>query len=155
MATAISFFFKKKHGNVKLLKKKKLNNCKKMKKYIPLVEQYYVQQKELSLKKNTKIVKLKLHIKQAKEILQDLRVNIRNRKFKDYNDEIHFFKQVKPSIYADFIFYNNQLKYQVGKPNSTNSILKNYLKNELKKLEVKKRGLTSEVTSQKKCGTVS
>lgn len=139
MATAISFFFKKKHGNVKLLKKKKLNNCKKMKKYIPLVEQYYVQQKEHALKKNTKIVKLKLHIKQAKEILQDLRVNIRNRKFKDNNDEIHFFKQVKPSIYADFIFYNNQLKYQVSKPNTTNSILKNYLKNELKKLEIKKR----------------
>ena len=41
-------------------------------------------------------------------------------------------------FYADFIFYNNQLKYQVSKPNTTNSILKNYFKNELKKLESKK-----------------
>jgi hypothetical protein len=110
-----------------------------MKNHITLVEQYFVQQKEHELKKITKSVKLKLQINQSKEILYDLRINIRIRKFKDKNEEIHFFKSVKPSIYADFIFYNNQLKYQVSKPNTTNSILKNYLKNELNKLEVKKR----------------
>lgn len=110
-----------------------------MKNHITLVEQYYVQQKEHELKKITKNEKLKLQINQSKEILYDLRVNIRNRKFKDNNEEIHFFKSVKPTMYADFIFYNNQLKYQVSKPNTTNSILKSYLKNELKKLETKKR----------------
>lgn len=110
-----------------------------MKNHITLVEQYYVQQKEHELKKITKNEKLKLQINQSKEILYYLRVNIRNRKFKDNNEEIHFFKSVKPTMYADFIFYNNQLKYQVSKPNTTNSILKSYLKNELKKLEAKKR----------------
>ena len=110
-----------------------------MKNHITLVEQYYVQQKEHELKKITKNEKLRLQINQSKEILCDLRVNIRNRKFKDNKEEIHFFKSVKPSIYADFIFYNNQLKYQISKPNTTNSILKNYLKNELKKLESQKR----------------
>lgn len=110
-----------------------------MKNQITLVEQYYVQQKEHELKKITKNEKLKLQINQSKEILYDLRVNIRSRKFEDNHEEIHFFKSVKPSIYADFIFYNNQLKYQVSKPNTTNSILKSYLKNELKKLEAKKR----------------
>ena len=110
-----------------------------MKNHITLVEQYFVQQKEHELKKITKNEKLKLQINQSKEIIYDLRVNIRNRKFEDNNEEIQFFKSVKPTIYADFIFYNNQLKYQVSKPNSTNSILKGYLKNELKKLEAKKR----------------
>lgn len=110
-----------------------------MKNHITLVEQYFVQQKEHELKKITKNEKLKLQINQSKEIIYDLRVNIRNRKFEDNNEEIQFFKSVKPTIYADFIFYNNQLKYQVSKPNSTNSILKSYLKNELKKLEAKKR----------------
>lgn len=110
-----------------------------MKNYIPLVEQYYVQQKEHALKKITKNEKLKLHIKLAKEILHNLRLNIRNRKFENFDEEIHFFKHIKPNIYAEFIFYNNQLKYQVNKPNTTNSILKNYLKNELKKIESQKR----------------
>jgi hypothetical protein len=68
-----------------------------------------------------------------------LRLYIRNNKFIDDNDEIHFFKNIKPHIHADFIFYNSQLKFETNKPNTTNSILKNYLKNELKKLESKKR----------------
>lgn len=110
-----------------------------MKKNIPLVEQYYVQQKKHAIKKITKIEKLKLQLKLAKEVLNDLRVYIRNNKFRDAKEEVHFFKNIKPNIYADFIFYNSQLKYQVNKPNTTNSILKNYFKNELKKLESKKR----------------
>lgn len=113
-----------------------------MKRIIPLVEEYNLQQKELAQKNFSKInktEKLKLQLKQAKEVLNNLRIYIRNNKFKNSDDEIDFFKHIKPSIYADFIFYNNQLKYKVNKPNSTNSILRNYLKNELKKLELKKR----------------
>ena len=109
-----------------------------MKNYIPLVEQYYVQQKKHVDKKGTKTEKLKLQLKQAKEVLNDLRIYIRKNKFRDGNEEIHFFKNIKPNIYADFIFYNNQLKYQVSKPNTTNSIFKNHFKNELKKLESQK-----------------
>lgn len=110
-----------------------------MKNNIPLVEQYYAQQKKYTDEKINKIEKLKLQLKQAKEVLNDLRVYVRNNKFKNSDEEIYFFKNIKPSIYADFIFYNNQLKYQVSKPNTTNSILKNHLKNELKKLESQKR----------------
>lgn len=71
--------------------------------------------------------------------MNDLRVYIRNNKFKDSDEEIDFFKHIKPNIYADFIFYNSLLKYHVNKPNTTNSISKNYFKNELKKSESKKR----------------
>lgn len=106
---------------------------------IPLVEQYYVQQKQHAIKKVTRSVKLKLQLKQAKEVLNNLRIYIRATKFEEPKEEIHFFKHIKPNIYADFIFYNSQLKYQVNKPNTINSVLKNYLKNELKKLESQKR----------------
>ncbi|MDG2357721.1 MAG: RteC domain-containing protein [Polaribacter sp.] len=109
-----------------------------MKNKIPLVEQYYVHQKKYVDKKTNENARLKYQLKLAKEILNDLRVYVRNNKFKDAKNEIHFFKHIKPNIYADFIFYNSQLKYQVNKPNTTNSILKNYFKNELKKLESKK-----------------
>ncbi|WP_159951365.1 RteC domain-containing protein [Polaribacter septentrionalilitoris] len=110
-----------------------------MKKSIPLVEQYYVQQKKHAEKKIPETEKLNLQLELAKEVLNDLRVYIRTNKFKDSDEEIDFFKNIKPNIYADFIFYNSLLKYHVNKPNTTNSILKNYFKNELKKLESKKR----------------
>ena len=110
-----------------------------MKKITSFLEQYYVQQKQHALKEIIIIEKLKLQLKQSKEVLHNLRVYVRNRKFKDNKEETYFFKNIKPIIYADFIFYSNQLKYQISKPNTTNSILKNYLKNKLKKLESKKR----------------
>ena len=110
-----------------------------MKRILPLIEQYHAQQKKHAQKKNNKVQILKAQIQEAKDLLSNLRVNIRSTKFKDTSEEIQFFKHIKPSIYADFIFYSSQLKFQVSKPNSTNSILKNYLKNELKKLENKKR----------------
>lgn len=110
-----------------------------MKRILPLIEQYHAQQKKHAQKKNNKVQILKAQIQEAKDLLNNLRVNIRSTKFKDTSEEIQFFKHIKPSIYADFIFYSSQLKFQVSKPNSTNSILKNYLKNELKKLENKKR----------------
>lgn len=113
-----------------------------MKRIIPLVEEYNLQQNKLAKNKElriNKIEKLNIQLKQVKEALAKLRIYLRNNKFKDSNEEIYFFKYLKPRIYGDFIFYKSQLKYQVNKPNTTNSILKNYLKNELKKLEVKKR----------------
>lgn len=85
------------------------------------------------------IKKLKDQIKLTKELLDKLRVHIRGHKFKDQKDETYFFKHVKPSICADLIYYKSQLKYQISKPNTINSLSKNYLKNQLKKLESKKR----------------
>ncbi|MEN8857372.1 MAG: RteC domain-containing protein [Flavobacteriaceae bacterium] len=110
-----------------------------MKNKIPLVEQYYVLQKKYTNDKINNVEKLNLQLELAKEVLNDLRVYIRTNKFKDSDEEIDFFKHIKPNIYADYIFYNSLLKYHVNKPNTTNSILKNHLKNELKKLESEKR----------------
>ena len=69
-----------------------------MKKINLLVEQYNVQQKKHATKKVTKIDKLRLLQKQVKEFLKHLRLYIRNNKFIDDNDEIHFFKNIKPHI---------------------------------------------------------
>lgn len=131
------FFCKRNRRNENI--KENPKQLQKMKNNIPLVEQYYVQQKKYNNEKINNIVKLNFQLELAKEVLNDLRVYIRNNKFKDSDEEIDFFKYIKPNIYADFIFYNSLLKYHVNKPNTTNSILKNYFKNELKKLESKKR----------------
>jgi hypothetical protein len=110
-----------------------------MKRILLLFEQYNVRQKDLVLKENISIDILKSQIDISKDTLQRLKVSIRNIKFKNHTEEIYFFKQIKPNIYADFIFYTEQLRYLIGKPNTTNQILKNYIKKELKKRERKKR----------------
>jgi hypothetical protein len=110
-----------------------------MKRILLLFEQHNVRQKDVVLKENISIDLLKSQIDISKDTLQKLKVSIRNIKFKNHAEEIYFFKQIKPNIYAYFIFYTEQLKYLIGKPNTTNPILKNYIKNELKKRERKKR----------------
>jgi len=110
-----------------------------MKKINSLLKDYAELKNEVVLQKLERTTHLKEHIKIAKNFLHQLRLYVRDYKFLSSKDEIHFFKNIKPHIHADFIFYNSQLKFETNKPNTTNSILKNYLKNELKKLESKKR----------------
>lgn len=110
-----------------------------MKKIIPLIEKYKRQQESLIRNRKDKVTRLKFQIKEAEKLLNQLRINLRSTKFSNTKEEIQFFKHLKPSIYADLIFFSSQLKYHISKPNATNSILKNYLKNELKKLEQQKK----------------
>jgi hypothetical protein len=110
-----------------------------MKRINSLLKDYAELKNEVVLQKLERTTHLKEHIKIAKNFLHQLRLYVRDYKFLSSKDEIHFFKNIKPHIHADFIFYNSQLKFETNKPNTTNSILKNYLKNELKKLESKKR----------------
>jgi hypothetical protein len=110
-----------------------------MKKILLLFEQHNVRQKDLVLKEKMSIDVLKSQIEISKDTLHELRVNLRNFKFKNHTEEIYFFKEIKPNIYANLIFYTEQLKYLISKPNSTNPVLKNYIKNELKKIEAKKK----------------
>lgn len=110
-----------------------------MKSINPLIANYHSQKQIEDKMQVTCIKKLKDQIKLTKELLVKLRVHVRNHKFKDLKEEIYFFKHIKPCICAVLIYYKNQLKYQVSKPNTINSLSKNYLKNQLKKLESKKR----------------
>jgi len=110
-----------------------------MKSINPLIANYHSQKLIQDKMQIICIKKLKNQIKLTKELLDKLRVHIRNHQFKDQKEEIYFFKHIKPSICADLIYFKSQLKYQLSKPNTINSLYKNYLKNQLKKLESKKR----------------
>ena len=88
-----------------------------MKKLIPLVEKYYAQQQKHEEKVKTKVEILKLKLTTSKELLNKLRFKIRDTVFKDNQDEINFFKNTKPKICADFIYYSTQIQYLHSKPN--------------------------------------
>ena len=110
-----------------------------MKKILLLVQQYRVQQKQISESNEPTTVRLQKHITNSRKIIHEFRLNIRNAQFKDRSEEIYFFKKIKPAIYADYMLHLNQLNYYSCKPNSTKTVQKQFIKSLLKKLERQKR----------------
>lgn len=55
--------------------------------------------------------------------------------FKSEQEEIHFFKDVKPQFTSRLIYYNAVYNIEMKKPNGGNRILKKYYNNELLKLK--------------------
>ncbi|MCL9806968.1 RteC domain-containing protein [Flavobacterium amniphilum] len=75
----------------------------------------------------------------AIEIILNAKENLRNivlkNQFKSQDDEIQFFKEIKPQFTSKIIYYNTILKIEMKKPNGGNRILKKYYNNELIKLK--------------------
>ena len=71
-------------------------------------------------------------ILKAKESLRNV---VLKNQFKSQDEEIQFFKEIKPQFTSKIIFYNSILKIEMKKPNGGNRILKKYYNNELIKLK--------------------
>lgn len=69
------------------------------------------------------------------EILQKLKVYVRNHKFASNDDEILFFKEIKPSIYSKLIFFIKIFNIESKRPTGSDKSQKRYLINELNKVE--------------------
>ena len=110
-----------------------------MKKISSLLDSYTVWKKTVELQKLERTKYLKEHIKKAKSVLHNLRLQIRDFYFESKEDEIKFFKYLKPEVCADLIVSNAQLNYIVCKPKSTIQFQKDFIKENLKKLESQKR----------------
>ncbi len=55
--------------------------------------------------------------------------------FKNQQEEIHFFKQIKPLFIAKLIYYNSIYKIETKRPHGGGKIIKKYLYNELSKIK--------------------
>lgn len=66
---------------------------------------------------------------------ESLRVVIQKTSFKSQEEEIQFFKEIKPQFTSKIIYYNSIFKIEMKKPNGGNRILKKYYNNELIKLK--------------------
>lgn len=110
-----------------------------MKKIISLFNSYAEWKNNIDIQKLERTTHLKQSIKKSKFFLHKLRLYVRDFTFVTNNDEIKFFKHLKPKVIGDLIFFNAQLSYLISKPNSTISFQKSFLKSKLKKLESQKR----------------
>lgn len=67
--------------------------------------------------------------------LTKLKRFINENEFKTIEDEIIFFKELKPKIVSKLIYYNAIYKIEMKKPHGGQRIIKKYLNNELAKLK--------------------
>lgn len=64
-----------------------------------------------------------------------LRVLIQKTNFKSEEEEIQFFKEIKPQFTSKIIYYNTIFNIEMKKPNGGTRVLKKYYNNELIKLK--------------------
>jgi hypothetical protein len=74
-------------------------------------------------------------IKISRKYLQELRIIVRNNQFKTIENEIDFFKNQKPYIYARLKFYTKVYAYLLEKPAGSIKAQRNFIDLQLKKLQ--------------------
>ena len=89
---------------------------------------------ELSVELNDSLAIYEKAIGLTIEKIADLKQFVVKIGFKDINEEIHFFKNLKPTIVSKLIYYNAIYKIETKKPNDAKAIRK-YFRKELKKLK--------------------
>lgn len=60
-----------------------------------------------------------------------LRTFIQNYEFKDENEEIFFFKEIKPTLFSNLIYYSKVYNIEINRPTGGDTEIKDYLENEL------------------------
>ncbi len=90
--------------------------------------------KELSLEIDEPIFLSEIAIKTTLDCLTELKKFILERRFKNDEEEIYFFKCLKPQILSKLIYYNAIYKIETKKPNETKAIRKHF-NEELRKLK--------------------
>lgn len=69
------------------------------------------------------------------KLLKQLKEYISKNKFPNQEDEIHFFKEIKPAIYSKLIYSVKVFNIESKRPTGSDKSQKKYLQNELYKLE--------------------
>lgn len=67
--------------------------------------------------------------------LNELRKKVNERGFANNNDEILFFKEIKPKLISLLIYHNNIYKIETNRPNGSVKIKRKYIQIELNKLK--------------------
>lgn len=81
-----------------------------------------------TLKKAEEITSLLTHA------FNRLRVFIHEYEFKDESEEILFFKEIKPNLFCDLIYYQKMYNLEIHRPTGGYSELKTYLEKELARI---------------------
>lgn len=92
--------------------------------------------RELFMEIDSPIVLSEECVKLVLKSLSEMRNFVITRKFKDEQEEILFFKELKPQILSKLIYHNSVLKIETKKPNGGEKIIRKYYENQLAKLKI-------------------
>ncbi|WP_262732680.1 RteC domain-containing protein [Gaetbulibacter sp. NE] len=67
--------------------------------------------------------------------VENLKTQISKKKFKSQEEEIKFFKEIKPQFTSKLIYYNKIYKIETKKPRGGRRVVKKYYREELQKLK--------------------
>ncbi len=67
--------------------------------------------------------------------VEELKKDISKRKFKSQEEEIRFFREIRPQFTSKLIYYNKIYKIETKKPRGGRRIVRKYYRNELQKLK--------------------
>ncbi|MES3019851.1 MAG: RteC domain-containing protein [Bacteroidota bacterium] len=89
----------------------------------------------LTLKNLTECEKIKLAIALCKKALGILRKYLLNYFFGSLEEEITFFRQIKPIFYSKYIYYISIYNYHIKLPTGSDEIVKAYISSQLEDLK--------------------
>ena len=90
---------------------------------------------ELEIETDCSIQKTETVIKLIVQSLSDLKEYVLKNGFKNLDEEIHFFKKVKPHLFCKLIYYRKICNIETSRPAGSNMVIKNYLVKELDKIQ--------------------
>lgn len=89
----------------------------------------------LSLEQVSECERLKAAIKLCKKAMNILKKYISSFFFDSLDNEIYFFKQVKPLFYSKYIYYINVYNFYIKMPTGSKDTLKHYIASEIEDLK--------------------
>ena len=91
--------------------------------------------RELSMEIDNPIVFSELAVKLSLDTLSELKKYVLEHPFQNIEDEIWFFKNIKPKILSKLIYHNSVFRIETKKPNGGEKIIRKYYEAQLAKLK--------------------
>jgi hypothetical protein len=91
--------------------------------------------KQIEIDEQSILKRAELSIYRINQYLKDIKEHLRQNKFLSQDNEILFFKEIKPALYCKLIYFIKIFNIESKRPNGSDKSQKRYLLKELDKLE--------------------
>lgn len=105
-------------------------------KYQELVDEFETKLETLELRTEDVLYIAETGISHTEKCIKNLRKRVLNKGFESIQDEILFFKHIKPQIFSKLIYYVKLYNIESKRPRSSAKFQVKYLNNQINKLQI-------------------